>query len=125
MSRGCSIAAVTASRVTLDFRVLLQRPALPQRLEQVPRDRFALAVGVGGEYEPVVILQRLGNGPDVALGLRIDLPGHLESVGGIDRAILWRQIAHMAVGRENRIVLAEITADRLGFCRGLDDDNGH
>ena len=108
-----------------DLGGLLHRAPLAQRLQQVPRDRLALAVRVGGEDQLVVVLQRLGDGADMALGLRVDLPGHFESVLRIDRAVLGGQVADMAVGGQNRVAGPQITVDGLGFCRGLDDDNGH
>ncbi len=54
-----------------------------------------------------------------------DFPDHVEIVLGIDRAILGRQVADMAVGGEDRVVGPEILVDCLGLGRGFDDDDGH
>ena len=110
---------------TPDLGGLRHRAPLAQRLQQVPRDRLALAGRIGGEDQLVVVLQRLGDGADVFSGFRIDLPGHFEPVGGIDRAVLGGQVADMAVGGQNRVALPQIAVDGLGFSRGFDDDNGH
>src|SRR5690625_5076619 len=59
------------------------------------------------------------------LALGVDLPFHVEPGFRIDRAVLRGQIAHMAVGGEDRVVVPEIGVDRLCLGRGLDNNNGH
>jgi hypothetical protein len=108
-----------------DGRILLDRLALFQRLLEVPADRLPLAVGVGGEDQVGVVLQRVGDRLDVFLAVGRDLPRHVEAVLGIDRPVLGRQVADMAVGGENRVVGAEIFVDRLGLGGRFDDDDGH
>jgi len=105
--------------------VLPDRLALAQRLFEMPADRLALAVGVGGENEGVVVLQRVGDRLDVLAAVSADLPCHVEAVLGIDRSVLGRQVAHVAVACQNRVVVAQILVDRLGFGRRFDNNNGH
>ncbi len=106
-----------------DLLSLLQ--AGGQRLLQVPGNRLALAVGVGGKDQFVIGLQRLGNRLHMLAAFGRDFPGHQEIMLGIDRAVLGRQVADMAVRGENRVVRPEILVDRLGLGRGLDNDDGH
>ena len=108
-----------------DRRVFLEGLALAQRLFEVPADRLAFAVGVGCENERVVILQRVGDGLDVLAAVSADLPGHVEAVFGVDRAVLGGQVAHMAVGGQNRVVGSQVLVDGLGLGRGFNDDNWH
>ena len=113
-------------RVEGDAADLLARlEVLGQRLLQVPGDRLALAVGVGGEDQRVVALQRVGDRLDMLAAIRRHLPFHREPVLGIDRAVLGRQVADMAVGGENRVAGAEILVDGAGLGGGFDDDDGH
>ena len=44
---------------------------------------------------------------------------------GIDRAVLGRQVADMAEGGQDLVVLAQIFVDRLGLRRQLDDEDFH
>jgi hypothetical protein len=91
----------------------------------VPGNRLSLAVGVGGEDQFVVGLERLGDGADMLLAVARHLPFHLKIMVGVDRPVLRRQVSHMAVGCENRIAGAQIFVDCLGLGGGLDDDNCH
>ncbi len=50
----------------------LQRILLVEDLQHVPRDRLALAIGVGGEDQLVGFLQRVGDVLDALLGAVID-----------------------------------------------------
>src|SRR5262249_23668494 len=59
------------------------------------------------------------------LGLAVDLPDHLEVVIGVDRAVLGRQVAHMAERGQHLIAPAEVLVDGLGLGGGLDDDDVH
>ena len=79
----------------------------------MPGDRFALAVGVGRQNELVGALDGLGDVVQPLLRLGIDLPQHAEIVVGIDRAALGRQVADMAEGGQDFVVLAQIFIDRL------------
>ncbi len=83
----------------LDF-LAVGRAFFLEDFEDMPRDRFALAIGVGGEDQLVGALQRLCDLVDAGLGAAVDLPDHLEVVVGRDRAVFRRQVAHMAIGGE-------------------------
>ena len=108
-----------------DLGVLLHRLAAGQGLKEVPGDRLALAVGVGGEDELAVGLQGLGDRADVLLALRRHLPLHLEVAVGVDRAVLGRQVAHVPVGGEDGVAGTEVLVDGLRLGRRFDDDDGH
>ena len=109
----------------LDLGGFLHRLALGQGLQQVPGDRLALAVGVGGEDQFVVAFQSVGDGADMLLAVGSDLPEHLEFMVGIDRAVLGRQVAHMAIGGEHGETGAEILVDGLRLGGRFDNDDGH
>ena len=96
----------------------------PERLLEMPRDRFALAVGVGGEVD---VVGRLGRAPELVdrlLFARQDLVGRRVAVGPVDSEPLARQIPHVSVGGEDLEVLAEELLERLRFRGRLDDDEG-
>ena len=83
----------------------------------MPGDRLALAVGVGRQDQLVRAFDRPRDVVEALLRLGIDLPDHGEIVVRIDRAVLRRQVADMAVGRHNLIAAAEILVDRLRLGR--------
>ena len=94
-------------------------------LQHVPGDGLALTVGVGGEDQ---LIRALDGACDLVEPLRrlgIDVPMHGEVLLGLDRAILGRQVAHMAVGGDHVIIRPEILVD--GLCLGwrFDDDDVH
>ena len=80
--------------------------ALPQHLLDVPGDGLALAVGVGREIEVIGAFDRAGDLLQPLLGLGIDRPGHREIVIRPHRAVLGRQVADMAVARQDGVALA-------------------
>ena len=96
--------------------------ALREDLLQVPGDRLALAVGVGGEVERVGFPQRARDGIHVALVLLQHLVLHGVAVGGIDRALFRHQVAHVAVGGEHLERAAQVLLDGPGLGGRLDDD---
>ncbi len=96
-----------------------------QRLQQVPTDRLAFAVGVGSKDESLVVLQRVADRLEVLLAVAGDFPLHREFTVGIDAAVLGRQVADVAKAGQHAIVAAEVFLDGLGLGRGFDDDNGH
>ena len=105
--------------------LVLDGPLLPQRLEHMPGDRLALAVGVGGENQLVGALHGGRDAVQALLGLRIDFPKHVEIVLGIDRSVLGREVPHMAERSKNLIATAEISVDRLRLGGGFDNDYLH
>ena len=106
-----------------DLRALFQGRG--QRFQQMPGNRLALAVGVGGEDQFGIVLQRVPDRLDVFFRIRRDFPFHGEIGVGIDRAVLGRQVADMAERGQNRVVVAKIFVDRLGLGGGFDDDDWH
>ena len=100
-----------------------KRVPLAQNLLDMPRDRLALAVRVGGEEEVLGAFQRPGDLLDALLGAVVDFPGHGEVFVGLHRAVLRRQIADMAVAREDGEVLAEILVDGLRLGGRFDDND--
>ena len=115
----------------------LDRDALRVELvEQVPGDRLALAVLIGGEVELVGVLEELLELGDVALLVaRHDVVG-LEVVVDVDREPAPRlvldlgrgvrrvvgQVADVTDGRLDDIPAAEVAADHLRLLGRLDDD---
>ena len=108
-----------------DRHVLLDAPAVEQRLLQVPGNRLALAIGVGGQDQVRVVGQRVGDVLDAFLAVGRDFPGHVETVFGIDAAVLADQVADVAIAGQDSVTLAQISVDCLGFGRGFNDDDGH
>ena len=96
-----------------------------QRFQDVPGDRLAFAIRVGGEDE---LFGALDGARDVVQPLDapvLERPDHLEIVFGIDRAVLGRQVADMPEGGQDLVILAEILVDRLGLRGRLDDEDFH
>ena len=102
-----------------------ERPPLAQNLADVPGDRLALPVRVGGEVEVLGAAHRLGNRLDVLARLSVDLPVHGEVCLGAHRAVLRRKVADVPVRREDGVAVAQVLVDRLRLCRQLDDHHVH
>ena len=96
-----------------------------QRLLQMPRNRLALAVGVGGQNQMVIAFQRLGNGAHMLFAIGPHFPQHIKIIARIHRPILGRQIAHMAETGQNCIVWPQIFVDGLGLGRGFYYNDRH
>ena len=73
----------------------------------------------------VGLLRLVGDRLQLPRLVGIGLPLHREAVVGIDRAVLGRQIADMAVGGEHAIAAAQIFLDGLGLGGRFDDDELH
>ncbi len=108
----------------IDALVLEQLLALEDFVD-VPGDRLALAVRVGRQNHSVGLLDRAADVVEPLGGLGIDLPTHGEIVVRVDRAVLGRQIPHMAERGVDAIVLAQILVDGLGLGGRLDDHDFH
>ena len=102
-----------------------QRPAPFQFLGDVPGNGLAFAVRVGCQVEPIGPLERIGDIRDALVGPSVHLPDHGKALFGLHRSILGRQIPHMAVARQDLVVLAEVLVDGLGLGRRFDDDDVH
>ena len=108
----------------VDPLVLEQLLALEDFVD-VPGDRLALAIRVGRQDHPVGVLDRPADVAEALGGLGVDLPTHGEIIVRIDRAVLGRQITHMAERGVDAVVLAEILVDGLRLGRRLDDHDFH
>ena len=91
----------------------------------MPGDRLALAIRVGRQNDPVRVLDRPADVAEPLGGLGVDLPAHGEIVVRIDRAVLGGEVAHMAEGGVDAVVLAQILVDGLGLGGRLDDHDFH
>ena len=106
-------------------RLILQRAFLLQHFQDVPGNRLALAIRVGGENELVRALHGTGDVVQAAGGLRVDLPDHLEVGVRIHRPVLGREVADMTERGDHFVAAAQILIDRLGLRRRLDNDDIH
>ena len=105
--------------------LVLERLLPVQGFQDMPADGLTFAIRVGRQDQTI---RRFHCRSDIgqAFGrLGIDLPFHREVVVGPDRSILGRQVADMPVGRQDRIVRAQVLVDGLGLGRALDDDDVH
>ncbi len=105
--------------------LLGQRLPLRQQIAHVPADRLALAIRVGRQNEAGRALGRVGNLFEAALLVAIEFPLHRKVVLRLHAAILGRQIADMAIGSEDLVVLAEILLDGLRLGGRFYDDKLH
>ena len=106
--RGLSSAARTASSVTSwkaarSTLLVADRVPFGEPVQHLPGDRLALPVRVGGEDQPLGILQRPGDRAERPGGRLAGLVDHRKPVPGIDRARLRRQVANMAAGRHHPV----------------------
>ena len=108
----------------VDALVLEQLLAL-EDLMDVPGDRLAFPVRVGRQDHAVGVLDRAADVAQPLGGLGVDLPAHGEIVVRVDRAVLGREVPHMAERGVDVVVLAEIFVDGLRLGRQLDDHDFH
>ena len=99
-----------------------QRLLGAQHLLHMPADRLPFAVRVSGEDEAVGIFRRIGDFLEPALLVAIKFPIHREIFVRAHAAILWRQVADVAVAGENLEVLAEVFLDSFRLGRRFNDD---
>src|SRR2546422_126727 len=91
--------------------------AVAQGLRHVPRDRLALAVGVGGDQHALRLLRRL---LDLGESLRLLLDGDVlrrEAVLDVHAQLALRQVAHVPHRGLHGVARAEVLADRLRLGR--------
>ncbi len=77
-------------------RLVLQRALLAQHFQDVPGNRLAFTIGVGGEDEAIGVLHRLGDLGQALVRRRVDGPRHREILIGQNRTVLRRQVAHVS-----------------------------
>ena len=105
--------------------LLGQRLALRQHFLDVPADRLPLSIRVGGEDQAVGILGEIGDRLQLLGLVGVIFPFHRKAGVGIDRAVLGRQIADVAVARENAKIGAEVFFDGLRLCGRFDNYKLH
>jgi hypothetical protein len=89
---------------------------------EMPADRLALAVGVGGEEDRGRFLgRRLQLVEDLLAGLE-DLVLGLEALLDVHAELLLREVADVAHRGLDRVVAAQVLVDRLRLRGRLDDD---
>jgi hypothetical protein len=106
-------------------RLLLERVLLLEDFEHVPGNGLALAIGVGGQDQLARALDRPCDVVEPLLRLVVDLPKHVEVVLGVDRAVLGREVPHVAERGQDLVAGAKVLVDRLGLGRGLNNDDIH
>ena len=107
------------------LHVLRKRLTLGQQLPDMPGNRLTLTIGVGGEDQAVGLLGKVGDRLHLLALVAVQLPIHREVLVRADRAVLGRQVADVAVGGEDAVVLAQVLLDGLGLGRRFYDDELH
>ena len=103
----------------------IQGALLLQNFQEMPGNGLAFTIRVRCENEAVGALDRLGDLVHDLLRIGLDLPAHLKIIVGQNRAVLGRQVAHMAIGRDDLVVRAQILVDSFRLCGAFDDDDVH
>ena len=91
----------------------------------MPGYRLAFAIRVGREDQPARAFHRLGDLIHDPLGIGLDLPAHLEILVRQNGPVLRRQIAHMAIGRDDLVAVPEILVDGFRLRGAFDNDDVH
>ena len=105
--------------------LLRQRLLRAQHFLHMPADRFALAIGVSRQDQSVGLLRLVGNGLQLLALVAIIFPRHGKAVVRVDRTVLGRQVADMAIAGEDVEIAAQIFLDGLRLGRRFDDDKLH
>jgi hypothetical protein len=92
-----------------------------ERLAQVPRDRLALAVGVGREVDRLRCFREPLQLADDLLATADRLVRGLEALVDVDAEAARRQVAHVPLRRADDVARAEVLVDRAGLRGALDD----
>ena len=99
--------------------------AAVQLLGDVPGDGLALAVRVGRQIEPRGALEGLGDLLQPLVRPRVDRPDHGKAVVRQHRAVLGRQVAHMAIAGQDPVAVAQVLVDGFRLGRRFDDNDVH
>ena len=98
-----------------------ERIRIAEQLDDVPRDRLALTVGVGREVERFRLLHRPAQGLDVLLVALDGLVVHQEALLRLHRTVLRNEIAHVPVRGEDFVLGPQVLLDRPRLGGGFDD----
>ena len=93
-----------------------------QHFLHVPADCFAFAVRVGRENQASGFFRFVGDRFQLLGLVGIILPGHGETIVRINRTVLGRKVANMAVGCQDLEIRSQIFFNGFGLCGRLDDD---
>ena len=115
MPRGLSIGVVDRGLGDLVEHHPLHRHLRLEVLDEMPRDRLALAVFIGREIELGGVLERRTQLFDHRLAALGELVGGLEPVVDIDVQTLAGQVGDVAHRGAHVVVAAEELRDRLGL----------
>ena len=99
-----------------------QRLLLPKHLLDVPADRLALAVGVGGEDQRIGVLRLVGDGAHLLRAVGRDLPQHLETHARDRPSRPWAEDRARAQTTRARDAWPQIFLDGFRLGRRFDDD---
>ena len=105
--------------------LVLEQPLVLEDLVDVPGDRLALAVGVGRQDDPLGVPDRHADVAEPLGRLGVDFPAHGEIVVRVDRAVLGREVADVAIGGVDPVVLAQVLVDGLRLGGRFDDHDFH
>ena len=87
----------------------------------VPRNRFAFSIGVGGKIDGVGLLGGFDDFVHVFGGFGGDFVFHGEVVFGIDCAVFLDEVAHVPKRGEHFVITAEVFFDGFDFVGRFDD----
>ena len=104
------------------YGLVLDQVALLEKFIQVPGDRLALTVRVGGQIQGIGLFHCPGYGVDMFPAALDDLVSHLEVLLRIHGIFLAREIPHMAVGGQRDKIVAEIARHGARLGRRFDDN---
>ena len=93
-----------------------------QHRADVPGNRLALSIRVGGEIEGLGALQRLGDRADLLFAPGIGLPVHGEVLVRTNAAVLRGEIANMAETGQNGVPAAQVSVDGFRLGGGFNDN---
>ena len=98
-------------------RLFVERAFFLQQFDQMPGDRFTLAIGVSRKVERIRFLERADDRFDMLFVFLDELVLHREALLRIDRAFLGHEVTDVTVRRHNVKVFSQVFANGLGFGR--------
>ena len=98
-----------------------QRFVLSEQFDEMPGNRFTLAIRVSRQVQRICFLQRFCDGFYVFLVPLDHLVFHGEAVFGINGPDFGDEVTYVPVRGHDLKVFAKILADRLGLCGRFDN----